>query len=358
MRLPRRAVDVPGLARLLADLPREQLAVLLDRWGGGSLDSPGIVAVLYRTMSDDERLAAEVGRLDATSRLVLSRLAASQHGMNVSDLGRRLPFTDESIESALQSLQEAGLAWRVGVTDRESGDHERSWAVARDLAARLATAARPTLESVAGPSLEAPIARPVVRLEAAAVPDSGVSLGGVARERLSELVSGPAETSPIGTGESAAGFARRAGITLGVLQRRGSMVGLGPRAEQWSKLATIAQTRALARLWLVDDNVSERVPSPVRAQLVRALATGEAGGWYEVWSVARVVAGLISESVNPSGIGRSSSDSDRPASVVSSSDLARAIAALHWIGVVDVATNNGGVTRAIRLTPIGAAALA
>jgi hypothetical protein len=358
MRLPRRAVDVPGLARLLADLPRERLATLLDRWGGGSLDGPGIVAVLYRTMSDRERLAAEVGRLDATARLVLSRLADSPHGLNVSELGRRLPFTDESIESALQSLQEAGLAWRVGATDRQSGDIESNWTVARDLAARLAAAARLTLDTVAGPSQVSPFAPPVIRLEAAAVPASGISVGGAARERLSALVSRPAESSSIGSGEATASFARRAGIALGVLQRRGGMVGLGPRAEQWSKLAPIDQTRALTRLWLVDESVSERVQSPVRVQFVRVLTTGEAGVWYEVWSVARVVAGLISEAANPSEISPSSSDSDRPASVVSRSDLVRAIAVLHWIGVVDVAADNRGVTRAIRLTPNGAAALA
>src|SRR5438477_3363307 len=45
MRLSRHAAVVPGLARLLADLPRDRIAVLLERWDVGSPDGPGIAAV-------------------------------------------------------------------------------------------------------------------------------------------------------------------------------------------------------------------------------------------------------------------------------------------------------------------------
>src|SRR5262249_47046580 len=128
------------------------------------------------------------------------------------------------------------------------------------------------------------------RLRPASVANLRVISGGEVRAHLTALAARPSELTPIWAAASSLGFARRAGVALGVLDRRGGVIRLGPRAEQWSNLAPDDQTRALARVWLVNDGLSGGVPAPVRTALARLLKASEPGAWYQVGSVARFVA--------------------------------------------------------------------
>jgi hypothetical protein len=343
---------------LLADLPRERIAVLAERWGSGSPDRPGIAAALYRTVSDRERLAVEVGKLEAATRLILGRLAASPSGLTLEELGLRLPFTDETIERALELLGELGLAWQIDPAGRELDRSAKRWFVPRDLATSLVVAARASRNPDVAPGPNSPVERPGGRLEPVIVANWRVSPGGEVREYLAALVARPAQSVSLGPESSPPSFARRAGIALGVLDRQGSVVRLGPRAEQWSKLAPADQTRALARLWLVDDTLIRRVPAKVRTQVMRAIKTAEPGEWYDVGSVARVVAEQMSELIGAVGAREIPTDFHRPSYAVTRNEVAQAVVGLHWIGVVDVAGDARGTTRAIRLTVAGAVALA
>jgi hypothetical protein len=117
------------------------------------------------------------------------------------------------------------------------------------------------------------------------------------------------------------------------------------------------QTRALTRLWLVNDGLSGRVPTPIRARLQQVLRTAEAGAWYHVGSVAQVVAAMDSGSAHLDGDDRASTVANR-VGYVTRDDVVQGIAALHWIGVLDAATNRPPTIRAIRLTVAGMVALA
>jgi hypothetical protein len=358
MRSSRRAAHIPGLARLLADLPRERTANLAMRWDGGSPNRPGLAAALYRAVSDRERLTSEVQKLDTMTRLVLGRLAASPSGLSVEELGLRLPFADEAIGHALDQLNEIGLAWPLDPPDREHVKVARRWFVPRDLASSVIAATRAAHDLVAAPGPVPPVQRHAGKLERAAVANLRVSPGGEAREHLFAFVDRRAESMTIESDWSPRGFAMRSGVALGVLDRQGSVVRLGPRADQWSKLAPADQTRALARVWLVDDTLSGRVPGRVRAQVVRALRTAQPYEWYDVGSIARVAADQMSEPILPVDGRESPTEYHRPDHVVSRNDVVQAIAGLQWIGVLDVAADARGLTRAVRLTATGLVALA
>jgi hypothetical protein len=351
-----RSDRAPGLARLLADLPRERLIALAMQWVGDGPDHPGLGATLYHQMTDPARLSARVASLDDATRLVLARLAVTPTGLSLARLAERLPFDDATIARAFAALEELGLAWRTLAPPREPDDGGERWTVPRDLASSIAAATRPPrIPSSRVAPLSSSDARSEGSGRALAVPASHVRTGGAARDYLTLLVARSGRTD--GASTSMRQFARQCGLALGVLARNRAVVRLGPRADIWASSSVAEQTRALARIWLVDLTLGVTLSPRARRLLVHAVVAGSDEGWRGIAALTRGVASQLA-------VANEGAETDRPptgeatgARRLAREHVERAVGTLAWLGVLDVAIDDLKRPVAARLTAHGRAAL-
>ncbi len=361
MPLQRRTADVPGLARLLADAPRDRKVVLAEIWGIGSPDQPGAMATLYRHMTDRGRLAQLLEGSPETERLLFRRLVGASSGRTVIDLADRLPFSDEAIRDGLRWLEYRGLVWKVAAAGRENVADGARWAIPRDIASSIGSEWRHSRASAMttetqtesdSPSFGARVDRFTLGLEK-------INVAGASRDTLFALVAGA-----IAGGISLSGRSRiqdhalSCGAALGILERRGRSVNPGARAARWHVLETPEQTRALARLWQVDPKVSGDLPAPLRSALLRLLGELDENVWYRLDSLARIVASQSVKIATPESSAVADALSRSPGRSLSRRDLDRAVETLGLIGVLDVALDRQDRLVAVRLSSLGVYPLA
>lgn len=352
---PRRAsASRASLARLLQDLPRDQLTALAHAWGIADFGAQSTTAAVYREMVNPESRERVVRGLPEAARLVFSELAAARRALAAAELLRFLPFSEEGIGESLAALERWGLVWRQLHPGREHAASPR-WFVPFDIAAlppraRHATKAAAVSENPPRPG--APSLRE-------SPPDpSSIRPSGAASRAISALVDGRRESLPPhpDVGPDVLAFAAHCATALGIAKRDGSRWTPGPRAAAWHDLDSVGRIRALARLWLIDERAPDRVPGRVRRALWQTLRGVEANRWYDLDTLARRVAWLAAAA-------RPTSE-DQPAELaaprhsVARRDLDRAISTLAWIGVIAVAARARGRPAALRLTDTGQAALA
>lgn len=346
------------LVSLLANLPRERLIELDQVWGVTDPGERGLVATLYRRMTDADVRHALIARLPDDVRLVFQRLARSGQPLSRADLLRALPFSEERIEHSLAGLEAVGLVWSGAPDARGRVAADREWFVPVEL------------RDVPRSALPMPSPRTLRKPEPGALPTAPElrtidTLPGVIRPRahLSRIVSDLDRIGKDGSEVARSradllGFAEHCGLALGVWIRDGRQLRAGPRAASWQQLTSVERARALARLWLVDDRSPRHVPAHVRRAFWQVLTLAEENTWYDVNSVARRVAWQLAFA----GTGRGD-DVERMRGLnrrgsIARRDLETAIDILGWIGVVLVADAARARPVAIQLTGDGRRALA
>ncbi len=381
--------EIPGLARLLADLPRERLLALATTWQIDPPDQPGVIAALYRRLTDPIALGQEVGRLPEVEAFLFDRLRAKEQPVTRSELLRVLPFAEETLAQALASLDRRGLIWLVQGAPGARAAGEARWTVARDV--RLALNAKPPVARAGQPRATAPAdgeLRPSTR-RPSRIAESGMVLHLV--EGFWKLppgitagmppftpvrgrrIGGIPPTSPPGGAMASRGsppgasfldscdeprlraYAWRCAVGLGVLVCSEGCVVPGPRSDAWQRLGASGQVRALARFWLVDDEAPLLVPAHVRQGLWKVLRRTEVATWYDLDVIARWVA----RGVAPSPTARLTADREvAPShSGLARRDLVRGLELLSGFGVVELGLDPAGRPILVRVTGPGREAL-
>lgn len=333
----RRLPHHPGLARLIADLPREQLVRLARAWdvdaGEGAL-----AARLYRRMTDGEAMRARLNSLSPTARLILPHLAASEAPQGTAEILRRVPLAESDVPDALAYLEELGFIWRVAIPER--GADGPLWQVPRDLQRvlrfspprRLNRGTENGATGKTGPDVPRP--RP---------PPPQVVTGG----QLPRLVSDWHLAREIPRAAALRALADHCGLALGVWVRARRITKPGPRFAIWHSIDDAQRTEALARLWIVDDDAPQLVGALARDAFWRALLQIEPQTWYDFDDVARFVGGLAA--------------ADRGADYkIGRGEIERAATVLRWIGLARLGRDRVGASDpglALQLTDIGAGIL-
>lgn len=357
----RRTADIPGLARLLADVPRDRRVALAASWDAGSPDQPGFIAALYRSMTDRGKVGGALDRCSEIERRLFASLLAVADGRTPVDLASQLPFSDQAILDGLHSLEERGLVWKVAAPGRGQDADGARWAVPRDLATNLGPEWRASRGArnaeVVGLAYHATSLAP--RVDRLTLPAEALPTAGSMRRLLMSLVDGDAireEATSIGA--RAESIAWSWGVALGILTQKGRSISPGARAAIWKGLNASDQTRALARLWLVNSSVSTDVPMAARSAMAVVLAALEEDVWYGFDSFARVVASRIAERPGLNPPDDSTSPPLTPGRLLRRAELERAIETLSAIGVVEFATDERHRPVALRKSPAGKYALA
>jgi hypothetical protein len=132
---------IPGLARLLADAPREKRLALARRWGLGDAVGSG---QLYRRMTENAAVQAAVAGLDRRARLVFDRLGTAAAPRDRDRLLQSLPLSEDALDTALASLEALGLAWRLRAPGEAARAAGPGWLVPRDVIGALSPVRRQT----------------------------------------------------------------------------------------------------------------------------------------------------------------------------------------------------------------------
>ncbi|MGH2460853.1 MAG: hypothetical protein ACRDIY_18510, partial [Chloroflexota bacterium] len=320
------------------------------------VDQPGAtgrIAALYRRMTDPGERASVVSRFPDATRLVFTTLAQARRPLTAPEIGRALPFAEEAIDRSLATIEATGLAWRVVASGRERATGERRWFVPRELCDRPAKAqgraAGRGTSGVSAATLQPP--EPGVF---AGPPPVARSPGVVATAISALLVS-------LGSGRAAAGpalpggalaYAEHCGGSLGVLTRRRAGLVEGPRADAWRQSAPAEQVRALARLWLVDEQADRDVPEWIRRRLWDIVKRLDQAVWYDLSSVAAAMAwrATINDRPHDASADQAGADSRR---WLARRQVDRAIEVLGWIGVITLGDDGRGRPVAIQIAEPG-----
>jgi hypothetical protein len=306
-------------------------------------------------MTDRELLERVVAELSRVELMLFSRLSTSIDGARNADLAGHMPFSDDVIESGLLALADRGLVWKILGSDHDGP----RWLVPRDIASCLAPKWRrsraPAAVNRAGDGASAASGT----IDRIAVDPASVRSAGVGRDTLTALVSGERHSAEARLGDIRVKlFAQRYGVGLGVLEPTGRGIGAGPRFGQWRGLDLAGQTRAMARLWLVDESGLNNLSTGTRFCLAGLIATLDSDVWYVVDSLARQVVLRVSQSAARDADAAVEKVWGPPGRSIRRDDLDRAIEDLGWIGVVDCAFGLRDRPQAIRLSTVGRSSLA
>jgi hypothetical protein len=346
------------LARLLADVPRERRPALGQLWGLKEPDERGWVAALYRQMTDVGIRQDVVARLSDAERLVFEKFVLARKPLSRAALLRALPFSEESIESSLSTLQTYGLVWKHRLPGREQLLDGQYWFVPLEMCDHSPPRQPPTdVRRSADPKSESLPSAPGLRVLDQA--PTVVLSAGAALQAITVLDSAD-ERSEIATDEREFDlwtYAEHCGVALGVWTRDKRGLKVGPRIEAWRRLSIAERTRAVARLWLVDEKSPFRVPGNVRRAFWATLRSVDANTWYDLNSLARYVAWRASSRSGRAREARATESQVDAGHAISRRDLETAVRLLRWIGVLAVADDARGRPLAIQLTKDGQGAL-
>ncbi|HVC33642.1 MAG TPA: hypothetical protein VNL16_09045 [Chloroflexota bacterium] len=354
----RTSLDPRPLVRLLADLPQERRVALGAVWGLADPGDRGWVATLYHRMMDAATRDDVVRRLPEAVQLVFATLAAGRTALSASALSRSLPFSDDDLEQAVAALEASGLAWLVHRVDRGDTGSARHWFVPPELGGSPSPKRpAPRLSPPAGVGRDARPTAPTLQ-------STEVTLERVRRPGAVARTIGDSEpprrqraTDAVGFDVGVPAYAEHCGTALGVWTRAGRGLEAGPRAAAWQRLDLAGRVRALARLWLVDEQSPRPVSGRVRRALWDALRNAAVDTWYDLDSLARRAAWFAApagsqaaeagQSAGPTGLERS----------IARRDVELGVEVLAWIGVIAIADDARGRPVAVRLTAEGLGAL-
>jgi hypothetical protein len=352
---------VPGLARLLADVPRDRLIALATRWGVDRPDQPGVVAALYHRMTESGVVFRVLAELAESERLAFERLRSKPRGASQADLLRALPFSEGGLATLLRALEARGLVWKLAPGGRDEAAVGVRWLVARDLAA--VAEPRPWVQRGRSAPAVARASSPLSPLPTMAplpkAPGNPIESDRVVRvvDKLAEVASGPLTPTGRRGDPVVEDYATHCATALGVISANGHRFEGGPRRDAWIRLAHVDKVRALARLWRVDEGAPIPVREAVRQCLVETLAAAACNAWYDVDDVARAVAAARGgQTASPTFA--EPEQLTGPSPTVSRRDVERGLIALAWLGVVDLAVDARERPVAVRVGEAGRHALA
>jgi hypothetical protein len=352
----KRLTLVPGLASMLADVPRDRLTSLARVWDVPDPENPGTADALYHRMTDPEAIDAVQTPLGEYARLVFRRLAKRSGPTRRSTLAEIVPFADDVVDDILLNLGNVGLVWPIQPPGRVGEVAEVWWFVPSDLA-RASRTNRPRDRATPQPAGHETAGSRVLPSHEAG---------------LTPLESAPVEATPFAAtsvldrvlaGEAILGImsdldAERVrdvvhlGLALGVLEAHGRNVTPGDRSAAWVALDGPGRIRALTRIWSVDEADSWAVPAVIRRAVIAVLQSCEPGTWYDANEVARLVAvqtGLA--------LARALENAQRSRAGINRSTVDRALVALGVIGTISIALDERDRPTALRLTDAGTVAI-